>query len=81
MQSGDIQVRFLLPSDFAGLQTFCGSGHVLCKDEPETSLFRYAHMEMGFDSPDLPMGMVSDLHLKRCVFSSSIYVVCINFSA
>lgn len=23
-------------------------------------------MEMGLDFPDLPLGMVTDLHLKRC---------------
>ncbi|XP_026428891.1 putative poly [ADP-ribose] polymerase 3 [Papaver somniferum] len=35
---------------------------VLCSQE----IYRYALMEMGLDSPDLPMGMLTDLHLKRC---------------
>ncbi|KAG1369671.1 Poly [ADP-ribose] polymerase 3 [Cocos nucifera] len=35
---------------------------VLCGQE----IYRYALMEMGLDSPDLPMGMLSDVHLKRC---------------
>ncbi|XP_052171159.1 protein ADP-ribosyltransferase PARP3 [Diospyros lotus] len=35
---------------------------VLCSQE----IYRYALMEMGLDPPDLPMGMLSDLHLKRC---------------
>ncbi|XP_057534102.1 protein ADP-ribosyltransferase PARP3 isoform X1 [Amaranthus tricolor] len=35
---------------------------ILCGQE----IYRYALMEMGLDSPDLPIGMVTDLHLKRC---------------
>ncbi|KAL1361409.1 hypothetical protein HN51_009800 [Arachis hypogaea] len=35
---------------------------VLCSQE----IYRYALMEMGYDSPDLPIGMVTQLHLKRC---------------
>ncbi|KAJ6817198.1 poly [ADP-ribose] polymerase 3-like [Iris pallida] len=35
---------------------------VLCSQE----IYRYALMEMDMDSPDLPVGMLSDLHLKRC---------------
>ncbi|KAL5579914.1 hypothetical protein UlMin_012356 [Ulmus minor] len=35
---------------------------VLCSQE----IYKYALMEMGMDSPDLPIGMVSDIHLKRC---------------
>ncbi|KAH7680639.1 poly [ADP-ribose] polymerase protein [Dioscorea alata] len=35
---------------------------VLCSQE----IYRYALMEMGHDNPDLPMGMLSELHLKRC---------------
>ncbi|KAJ8440521.1 hypothetical protein Cgig2_022962 [Carnegiea gigantea] len=35
---------------------------VLCSQE----IYRYALMEMGLDAPDLPVGMVTDLHLKRC---------------
>ncbi|KAK4440615.1 protein ADP-ribosyltransferase PARP3 [Sesamum alatum] len=35
---------------------------VLCSQE----IYRYALMEMGLDFPDLPIGMVTDLHLKRC---------------
>ncbi|CAM8955664.1 unnamed protein product [Rhodiola kirilowii] len=35
---------------------------VLCSQE----IYRYALMEMGQDSPDLPMGMLSDVHLNRC---------------
>lgn len=35
---------------------------VLCSQE----IYKYALMEMGLDAPDLPMGMLSNLHLKRC---------------
>ncbi|CAA0810685.1 Poly [Striga hermonthica] len=35
---------------------------VLCSQE----IYRYALMEMGLDFPDLPLGMVTDIHLKRC---------------
>lgn len=35
---------------------------VLCSQE----IYKYALMEMGYDSPDLPIGMVTYLHLKRC---------------
>ncbi|XVF69157.1 hypothetical protein PTKIN_Ptkin11bG0058400 [Pterospermum kingtungense] len=35
---------------------------VLCSQE----IYRYALMEMDLDAPDLPMGMLSDVHLKRC---------------
>ncbi|KAK9170425.1 hypothetical protein Syun_002565 [Stephania yunnanensis] len=35
---------------------------ILCGQE----IYKYALMEMGLDSPDLPMGMLSDFHLKRC---------------
>ncbi|XP_030505783.2 protein ADP-ribosyltransferase PARP3 [Cannabis sativa] len=35
---------------------------VMCSQE----IYKYAFMEMGLDSPDLPIGMVTDLHLKRC---------------
>ncbi|KAH6773045.1 poly ADP-ribose polymerase 3 [Perilla frutescens var. frutescens] len=35
---------------------------VLCSQE----IYRYAMLEMGLDFPDLPLGMVTDLHLKRC---------------
>ncbi|XP_034897178.1 protein ADP-ribosyltransferase PARP3 [Populus alba] len=35
---------------------------ILCSQE----IYKYAMMEMGLDSPDLSMGMVSDLHLERC---------------
>ncbi|KAL5763768.1 hypothetical protein ACOSQ2_016362 [Xanthoceras sorbifolium] len=35
---------------------------VLCSQE----IYRYALMEMGLDPPDLPMGMLSNVHLKRC---------------
>ncbi|CAN1294381.1 Protein ADP-ribosyltransferase PARP3 [Linum perenne] len=34
---------------------------VLCSQE----IYRYALMEMDMDSPDLPVGMLSDIHLKR----------------
>ncbi|WCJ41810.1 Protein ADP-ribosyltransferase PARP3 [Euphorbia peplus] len=47
-----------------------------CKLEPRIAnfmkafcsqeIYRYALMEMGLDPPDLPMGMLSDIHLKRC---------------
>ncbi|KAK1588661.1 hypothetical protein Q3G72_025612 [Acer saccharum] len=35
---------------------------VLCSQE----IYRYALMEMGLDPPDLPMGMLSNVHLKTC---------------
>ncbi|XP_057806212.1 protein ADP-ribosyltransferase PARP3 isoform X2 [Salvia miltiorrhiza] len=35
---------------------------VLCSQQ----VYRYAMMEMGLDFPDLPVGMVTDIHLKRC---------------
>ncbi|XP_028756844.1 protein ADP-ribosyltransferase PARP3-like [Neltuma alba] len=35
---------------------------VLCSQE----IYKYALMEMAYDSPDLPVGMVTNLHLKRC---------------
>lgn len=35
---------------------------VLCSQE----IYRYALMEMGLDAPDLPIGVLTDLHLKRC---------------
>ncbi|KAG6433094.1 hypothetical protein SASPL_104701 [Salvia splendens] len=35
---------------------------VLCSQE----IYRYAMMEMGLDFPDLPLGMVTEMHLKRC---------------
>ncbi|KAK1354600.1 Poly [ADP-ribose] polymerase [Heracleum sosnowskyi] len=35
---------------------------VLCGQE----IYRYALMEMGMDAPDLPMGMLSDIHLQIC---------------
>ncbi|KAI3450704.1 hypothetical protein Pfo_007369 [Paulownia fortunei] len=34
---------------------------ILCSQE----IYRYALMEMGLDFPDLPLGMVTDIHLKR----------------
>ncbi|KAG8644745.1 hypothetical protein MANES_11G160900v8 [Manihot esculenta] len=35
---------------------------VLCSQE----IYRYAMMEMGLDPPDLPVGMLSNVHLRRC---------------
>ncbi|XP_010520428.1 PREDICTED: poly [ADP-ribose] polymerase 3 isoform X2 [Tarenaya hassleriana] len=35
---------------------------VICSQE----IYKYALMELGLDPPDLPIGMVTDLHLKRC---------------
>ncbi|KAB2606499.1 poly [ADP-ribose] polymerase 3 [Pyrus ussuriensis x Pyrus communis] len=35
---------------------------VLCSQE----IYKYVLMEMGYDPPELPMGMLSDVHLKRC---------------
>ncbi|KAL3616068.1 Poly [ADP-ribose] polymerase 3 [Castilleja foliolosa] len=35
---------------------------ILCSQE----IYRYALMEMGLDFPDLPLGMVTEIHLKRC---------------
>ncbi|CAN8244292.1 unnamed protein product [Cochlearia groenlandica] len=34
----------------------------LCSQE----IYKYALMELGLDPPDLPMGMLTDTHLKRC---------------
>ncbi|EPS73841.1 hypothetical protein M569_00904, partial [Genlisea aurea] len=35
---------------------------ILCSQE----IYRYAMMEMGLDFPELPLGIVTDIHLKRC---------------
>ncbi|KAM3398092.1 hypothetical protein P3S68_001606 [Capsicum galapagoense] len=35
---------------------------VLCSQE----IYRYALMELGHDSPEIPMGMLTDFHLRRC---------------
>ncbi|KAL6967029.1 Poly [ADP-ribose] polymerase 3 [Sarracenia purpurea var. burkii] len=35
---------------------------LLCSQE----IYRYSLMGLGFDQPDLPLGMLSDFHLKRC---------------
>ncbi|CAN4107254.1 unnamed protein product [Withania somnifera] len=35
---------------------------VLCSQE----IYRYALVEMGYDSPEVPIGMVTELHLKTC---------------
>ncbi|KAL1098222.1 hypothetical protein V6Z11_D05G086100 [Gossypium hirsutum] len=35
---------------------------VICGQE----IYKYALMEMDLDAPDLPMGMLSNVHLKRC---------------
>ncbi|KAE8734834.1 Poly polymerase 3 [Hibiscus syriacus] len=35
---------------------------VLCSQE----IYKYALMEMDLDAPDLPMGMLSNIHLKKC---------------
>lgn len=35
---------------------------VLCSQE----IYKYALMELGLDSPDLPTGMLSKVHLERC---------------
>ncbi|XP_052885106.1 protein ADP-ribosyltransferase PARP3 isoform X1 [Gossypium arboreum] len=35
---------------------------VLCSQE----IYKYALMEMDLDAPDLPMGMLSNVHLERC---------------
>ncbi|MCE3049243.1 Poly [Datura stramonium] len=35
---------------------------VLCSQE----IYRYALMELGHDSPEIPIGMLTDLHLRRC---------------
>ncbi|KAL9391192.1 hypothetical protein Peur_015112 [Populus x canadensis] len=34
--------------------------------EPWEREKKYTMMEMGFDSPDLPMGMLSNFHMERC---------------
>ncbi|KAK1263681.1 putative poly [ADP-ribose] polymerase 3 [Acorus gramineus] len=42
---------------------------------------RYAMMEMGVDSPELPTGMLSNFHLKRCEsFSVSYQSILISCS-
>lgn len=41
---------------------------------------RYAMMEMGLDSPDLPMGMLSDLHLERCKGFPFVSTLSFSFS-
>ncbi|KAL4591713.1 hypothetical protein LXL04_004684 [Taraxacum kok-saghyz] len=35
---------------------------VLCSQE----IYRYALMEMGLDAPDLPVAMLTDVHIKKC---------------
>ncbi|KAL1188616.1 Protein ADP-ribosyltransferase PARP3 [Cardamine amara subsp. amara] len=35
---------------------------LLCGQE----IYKYALMELGLDLPDLPIGMLTDIHLKRC---------------
>ncbi|KAG8371172.1 hypothetical protein BUALT_Bualt13G0059400 [Buddleja alternifolia] len=35
---------------------------VLCSQE----IYRYALMDLGLDIPDIPLGMVTDIHLRRC---------------
>nr|GMD20526.1 poly [ADP-ribose] polymerase 3 [Ipomoea batatas] len=35
---------------------------ILCSQE----IYRYALMEMGYDYPEIPIGMLSDVHLERC---------------
>ncbi|XP_024985759.1 putative poly [ADP-ribose] polymerase 3 [Cynara cardunculus var. scolymus] len=35
---------------------------VLCSQE----IYRYALMELGLDAPDLPVAMLTDLHIRRC---------------
>lgn len=37
-----------------------------CFESCLNSRNRYAMMEMGLDPPDLPMGMLSNVHLRRC---------------
>lgn len=41
--------------------------------------YRYAMMELGLDPPDLPMGMLSDVHLKRCKRFKLLLSPCITF--
>uniref|UniRef100_A0A7N2KM09 BRCT domain-containing protein n=1 Tax=Quercus lobata TaxID=97700 RepID=A0A7N2KM09_QUELO len=36
---------------------------VLCSQ----GIYKYVLMEIGHDPPDLPIGMVTDFHLKRCI--------------
>lgn len=40
---------------------------------------RYALMEMGLDSPDLPIGVASNVHLKRCEKSPHLFSFFIHF--
>ncbi|KAG6763064.1 hypothetical protein POTOM_033596 [Populus tomentosa] len=49
---------------------------ILCSQE----IYMYAMMEMGLDSPDLPMGMVSDLHLERCKDFPFVSTLSFSFS-
>jgi poly [ADP-ribose] polymerase len=37
-------------------------------------------MEMGLDSPDVPMGMLSDLHLERCKDFPFVSTLSFSFS-
>ena len=43
---------------------------VLCSQE----IYRYALMEMGLDAPDLPVAMLTDLHIKICTFMFSFNI-------
>lgn len=41
---------------------------------------RYALMEMALDVPDLPVGMLSDVHLKRCERFLSAFSILDDFN-
>ncbi|MCD7468821.1 hypothetical protein HAX54_007319 [Datura stramonium] len=49
---------------------------ILCSQE----IYRYALVEMGCDSPEVPIGMVTDLHLKRCEEILQQFVEKLKFS-
>ncbi|KAK4492261.1 hypothetical protein RD792_003064 [Penstemon davidsonii] len=55
-QLGSAAAHCKLDSKVAGFMK------VLCSQE----IYRYALMEMGIDTPDLPVGILTNVHLKRC---------------
>lgn len=74
MQSGDLQV-WLCFKALENLSWFC-----ISTTKTRCVEFRYALMEMGLDAPELPMGMLTDVHLKRCEEVAShilVSVVCV----
>nr|BAC42749.1 unknown protein [Arabidopsis thaliana] len=64
VRSGALGLRQLvIASAHCKLDSFVANFiKVLCGQE----IYNYALMELGLDPPDLPMGMLTDIHLKRC---------------